>query len=298
MDGNLYERVYRLLASLDHPAPPGVTHADRTIALFLYRAAADGLSHRQVVQRGHWVGLTEPASWPSQPTLSRRADSPGVRAVLAALEQRLRSLDPPPPHDRPTVAAVDGRAFDVGRHTTDPEATRGWGTGRIECGYKATVLWAGGCLPLAWAVEPMNTAECVVARRLFPALPPTDQPAFILGDAGYDATALYALAAERGWQLLAPPKKAGRRLGHRPHHPARLAGRTLLDTPVGQGMYRQRSAIERQFAAWATRPEGLNELPKHVRRLHRVRRHVTLSLHLNAVRILMNLNAFHTPTHE
>jgi hypothetical protein len=40
------------------------------------------------------------------------------------------------------------------------------------------------------------------------------------------------------------------------------------------------------------RPEGLSELPKHVRRLHRVRLFVHGKIILNGVRILMNRNQF------
>lgn len=298
MDGNLYEQVYRLIHSLDHPDPVGVTHSDRTIVLYLYRASADKLSLLQVCQPGHWAGLTAPATRPSQPTLSRRSRAASVQALLRRVEDRLRELDPPA--EEPEMAILDGHAFDVSGHTRDPDAKLGRGTGRFEKGYKAHVLWGSGCLPLSWRVTSMNTAECRTALELLAALPQTDGvPAFVLGDSAYDANYLYAAARERGWQLLAPVKNPGRgTLGHCPHDPARLRALALMKQPEGQALYRRRTEVERQFSSWGMRPEGLNELPKHVRRLDRVRLCVTLSLHLNAFRILMNKKALPPIAHE
>jgi hypothetical protein len=287
MDGNLYEQLYQLVLTVEHPDSAGVVHSDRTIVLFLYRASADKLSLLQVCQPGHWVGLTPPASRPSQPTLSRRSRSASVQALLKRVEDRLRKLDLPA--EGPEVAILDGHAFDVSGHSRDPDAKLGRGTGRFEKGYKAHILWGSGCLPLSWRVTPMNTAECRTALELLAALPRVEgRPAFVLGDSAYDANYLYAAARERGWQLLAPGKNPGAGLGHCRHDPARLAGRELLQQPEGKALFAQRTGIERHFSAWGTRPEGLNELPKHVRRLNRVRLQITLSLHLNAVRILMN----------
>ena len=50
------------------------------------------------------------------------------------------------------------------------------------------------------------------------------------------------------------------------------------------------SQIERQFGNMAIRPEGLDQLPAHVRRLPRVRQFVNAKLILNGFRILKNKN--------
>jgi hypothetical protein len=290
MDGNLMRQLYAILPTLDHPESANVLHSDRTIAWILLRAAADKLSVREALKPTQWTGLRQPVTWPSQPTMSRRARSDSVQALLTTLTDHLRRLEAAAMPDAlaPPVLAIDGRALDVGPHSSDPEAKFGYGTGRMEKGYKLHTIWGSGCLPLVWLLMPMNAAECTVAKTLLAALPRRTGLAYVLGDSGYDCNYLYALAATQGWQLLAPQKNPGHGYGHRRHEPARLRGLELLRTPEGRALYRQRTGIERQYGHYGTRAEGLNELPKHVRRLRRVRLHVHLTLILNACRILNN----------
>jgi len=297
MDGNLMQQLYAILPSLDHTDPPAVTHSDRTIALILLRAAADKLSVLEALKPSQWMGLPQPATWPSQPTMSRRARTASVQALLTTLTEHLRRLEAAatPATPVPPVLAIDGRALDVGPCSKDPEAKLGYGTRRSEKGYKLHAIWGPGCLPLAWEVRPMNAAECVVARTLLAALPVVTEPAYLLGDSGYDINYLYAGARERGWQLLAPPKNPGRGLGHRRHDPARITGLALLRTSPGKTLFAQRTGIERSYGHYATRAEGLCELPKHVRRLHRVQLHVQMTLILNACRILNNKKTLPLP---
>ena len=300
MDGNLMKQLYAILPTLDHSEPPGVTHSDRTIALILLRAAADKISVLEALKRSQWTGLPGPATWPSQPTMSRRARTASVQTLLTTLTDHLRSLEAAstPASSAPPVLAIDGRALDVGPYTCDPEAKYGYGTGRLEKGYKLHTIWGSGCLPLVWMLMPMNAAECTVAKTLLAALPPRTGRAYLLGDSGYDTNSLYSLASAQGWQLLAPQKNPGRGYGHRRHEPARLRGLELLGTPEGHAVYQQRTGIERHYGHYATRAEGLNELPKHVRRLHRVRLHVQLTRILNGLRILNNKHLLPQPAHE
>ena len=297
MDGNLMQQLYAILPMLDHLEPPGVTHSDRTIALVLLRAAADKISVLEALKLSQWTGLPHPATWPSQPTMSRRARTDSVQALLATLTDHLRRLEAASAlaSSASPVLAIDGRALDVGPHTSDPEAKYGYGTGRMEKGYKLHTIWGSGCLPLVWRLMPMNAAECTVAKTLLTALPRRIGSAFLLGDSGYDVNYLYTLASAQGWQLLAPQKNPGRGYGHRRHEPARLRGLALLRTPEGRAVYRKRTGIERHYGHYATRAEGLNELPKHVRRLRRVRHHVHLTLILNGLRILNNKHMLTQP---
>jgi hypothetical protein len=298
MDGNLMQQLYTIVPTLGHPERLCNTHSDSTVALILLRAAADKLSVLEALKVSQWTGLPHPATWPSQATMSRRARTESVQALLTTLSDHLRRLEAAatPASAEPPTLAIDGRALDVGPHTSDPEATYGYGTGRMEKGYKLHTIWGSGCLPLTWIVMPMNAAECTTAKTLLTALPPQTGTAYLLGDSGYDINYLYALAAARGWQLLAPQKNPGRGYGHRRHEPARLRGLELLKTPAGQALYRKRTGIERHFGHYATRAEGLNELPKHVRRLQRVRLHVHITLILNACRILNNKQLLPQPT--
>jgi hypothetical protein len=209
-----------------------------------------------------------------------------VAALLAAVEDRLRRAESPTP--RPAAVAIDARALATSRFTKDPDARWGYGTGGFQIGYKVHAVWGRGPVPLAWGVEPLNRAEPAVARTLIPRLPVPPRPRYLLGDAAYDADYLYALADGRGYRFVAPPKRPGKGLGHRRYHPARVRAQHLLRTRRGEKLYRQRTGIERQFGNWSVRPEGLSELPKHVRRLHRVRLHVHAKIILNGVRILRN----------
>lgn len=286
MDGNLWNQLYHLVMHTDHPNPATrVTHSDRVIALVHLRATMDNLSINRVTQPEAWVGLRRPRTLPSQSTMSRRLRTPAVAALLSAVEHRLRSVPASAP---PTPAVIDGRALAVSKFTKDPDARWGYGTGGLDIGYKLHAIWDDGAVPLVWCIEPMSRPEPIVARGLIPRLPPVSKRRYLLGDASYDSDQLYALADPLNYQLVAPPKRPGKGLGHRRYCASRIRAQALLRTRRGKKVYAQRTLIERQFGNWSVRPEGLSELPKHVRRLHRVRLHVHAKIILNGVRILMN----------
>ena len=125
---------------------------------------------------------------------------------------------------------------------------------------------------------------------LAPPPQPSPQRNFIHGVPGSacDSNHLHAAAADRGYQLLAPPRRRGAGLGHCRHHPARLIAQQQLTTLYGQRLCRPRAEIDREFGHRAPRQEGLDELPAHVRRLHRIKLFVIAKLILNAFRILLN----------
>lgn len=286
MDGNLWNQVYGLVMNTDYPNPTTrVTYSDRVIALVHLRATMDNLSINRATQPESWVGYRRPEALPSQSTMSRRLKKPAVTALLAAVEQYLRAIPAPSPS---TPVVIDGRALATSKFTKDPDARWGYGTGGLDIGYKLHAIWDDGAIPLVWCMEPMNQPEPIVARRLIAQLPPASKRRFLLGDASYDSDQLYALADPLNYQLMAPAKRPGKGLGHRRYCPSRIHAQALLRTKRGKKLYAQRTLIERQFGNWSVRPEGLSELPKHVRRLHRVRLHVHAKIILNGVRILMN----------
>ena len=130
----------------------------------------------------------------------------------------------------------------------------------------------------------MNGSEPLVARVMIKQL---ESDGDLLGDTLYDSNALYELASERGWQLVAPRQKPKTGLGHRRHSPHRLRSIALLETGslFGRALYRRRTSIESIFGAMGNVGCGLGPLPNWVRRLPRVRRWVQIKVILHHVRL-------------
>jgi len=289
MDGKLWRRVYRTIMRIAQPKPRRKRRFDdRCIVLILLRAGADNLSIHRACRPDQWIGLPGLTELPSQSTVSRRSRTASVQHLMTHVEHWLRRRD-----IGERVAAVDGRALSVNPHSKDPDACWGYVGGGFAKGYKLHAIWDRAAMPRAWNIRSMNQAESVVAATvLLPQLPVTRHKRYLVGDAAFDSNKLYKAAADRGYQLLAPRRHKGKNLGHRPHHPARIRSQRMLKTRYGRRLYRQRSMIERQFGNSVMRPEGLGQLPGHVRRLHRVIRFVQTKLILNGFRILMNRNRF------
>jgi hypothetical protein len=285
MDGKLWAEVYQTVMTIDYPNPrKRVIHSDRVIALVILRASYDDQSINWACNKDNWSGLCQPTKLPSQSAMSRRARTPQVQALLEAVENWLREHGP----TTERAVAVDARPLTINPYSKDPDARWGYAIRGFGFGYKWYAIWGTGPVPLAWEVKPLNTDEAsLAAKRLVPRLPQVTQRRYLVGDAAYDTNRLHAAVAERGYQLLAPPKRPGR-LGHHPQHPSRVRGLELLRTSYGRRLYTKRTVIERQFANGAVRNEGLTELPAHVRRLHRVKRFVQAKTVLNGFRILLN----------
>ena len=133
---------------------------------------------------------------PTPSTMTRRLSTPEVQQVIAALEQAVLR--------RPGATmwhALDGKALPVRPHSQDREAKFGRGTGRIEKGYKLHVIYGHNGSISAWAVEPMNVDERVVARRL---VAEAELQGYVVADAYYDDNDLYDRVMERGAQLVTP----------------------------------------------------------------------------------------------
>src|SRR5262249_55450342 len=150
-------------------------------------------------------------------------------------------------------------------------------------GYKLFAVWGPAAVPLAWAVAPADVSESSRAERLIPRL---RGGGYLLGDALYDSNRLYELAMSRGHQLIAPPKRAGRGLGHHPQSPHRLRGLELRATRFGRALYAARGAIERRFGQLTSFGGGLSGLPSWVRRSGRVGMWVEAKLIIKGVRAL------------
>jgi hypothetical protein len=237
-------------------------------------------------QRRHWSTTTlRPLRLPSPSTLSRRLDSVGVGLLWRELERRLRQSGEPA-----LVAFVDGKPLPVGGCSKDPDARFGRAAGHVARGYKLHAVWSTRPVPEAWEVTPLNASEKAVAAERIGRL---GHGGYLLADGNYDASYLYDAAAARGYQLVAPCRKAkSPGSGHCYQSPHRRRALDLLQAPrtpageFGRTLYRMRATIERSFGHAGAFGGGLGPLPAWVRGLPRVRTWVWAKLLINAVRIL------------
>jgi hypothetical protein len=280
MDGQLFKRLYRRLleiASLSRRSREQFSDV-AIVAVYLWAVLHDrpqgwGCDPENWTIAVPWVEL------PSASRLSRRLNTPLVKKLLDQLCDylwgRFRTR---------IVKCVDGKALTVSKSSKDKTATIGPASGgRLAKGYKLHVIVDGGGVLVAWAVAPLNHGESTAARRLVRRL---EGEGYLVGDSGYDYNALYAEAGGYGHQLMAPPKKVGKGLGHQVHSPRRLRGLKLLQQPIAKGLLKVRkTSVERFFGNLGWAAGGLSQLPGFVRSFVRVRRWVQGKLLLQGLRM-------------
>jgi len=277
MERNLWNLLYDAVMTTDYPQPArSVRFSDRCIVLTFLWAALHDRPTTWACDRRNWPADLRPPRLPSQPTMSRRLRSAAVGRLLNALLSRYRG---DPRHD--WVKYLDAKPLPVGDFSKDPEAAWGHGPDSWFKGYKLHTVWGRAPLPLAWEVRPADHAEATTARVLVRRL---GGSGYLVGDSSFDSNPLHEIAGRRGHQLVAPPKKRGRGLGHRRHSVGRLRALELLTHRFGEALYRSRSFVERCFGQLSSFGGGLGPLPSWVRRRHRVKRWVQAKLLINAAR--------------
>jgi Transposase DDE domain len=230
------------------------------------------------IQKTNWPEDLCPTRLPSQATLSRRMRHDDARQLMTDIEQTWLALVGA---CHMWIRMIDGKGCTVSGVSKDADAGYGRGAGGMQKGYKLHAVWAGGPLPIAWALAPMNKSEKTIARQLIPSLP---GGGYLLGDSEYDCNALYDLAHEANHQLLVPKRQKHRGLGHRPQSPYRLRSINLMKCAFGKKLYRYRRQIEREFGTLTSFGGGLTCLPPWVRRFPRVRNWLNAKLLVNAAR--------------
>jgi hypothetical protein len=213
---------------------------------------------------------------PSQSTMSRRLRSADIQRLLDEASWLLTEV-----WAFCWVKIIDAKPLPIGGFSKDGDARWGRSVKAFAKGYKFYAIWGAGPMPLVWGLAAMNVSEAVMARQMLVLL---EGAGYLLGDSQYDSNRLHALASQHGHQLVAPRKKLGTGLGHRPHTPQRLRALELLRTPFGQALLNQRNHIERNLGWLTSCAGGLQPLPAWVRRFHRVRLWVHLKLIFNALR--------------
>lgn len=279
MERELWESLCRLAGMLYNRQGHSYFGDDVIVAVYWWAVVHD----RPVAwacQRVHWPPDLGSRRLPSQPTVSRRLRSRSVELLIHSVEQSLAALSGVAGY---WIRLIDGKPLSVGGPSKDADARWGRASGGLQKGYKLHAVWGWGPLPIAWALVPLNVSERRVALKLVKDLP---GEGYLLGDRQYDAAALYEAAAAAGYQLVAPPQRRGKALGHRRQSDHRLRSLQLLSTPFGQALYRCRIRIEHCFAQLTTFVGGLGPLPFWVRRFHRVRMWIQAKLLLNAVHYL------------
>lgn len=279
MERELWESLCRL-TGLFYNRTTRATYADEAIvAVYAWAVVHDRPVH-WACDANNWPPDLLRRRLPSQSTMSRRLRKAALELLLCDVENALLSLTLIQTH---WLRVIDAKPLPVGGPSKDADATWGRGSGGIQKGYKLHAIWGGGPLPMAWALAGLNVSERRMALALVRDLP---GEGYLLGDRQYDSATLYDAAAEAGYQLVAPPQRTGRALGHRRQSPHRLRSLALLDIPFGRGLYRYRRRIEHCFAQLTSFVGGLGPLPFWVRRFHRVRLWVHCKLLLNAIHVM------------
>jgi hypothetical protein len=285
MERELWPPLYRLLREVAKDfRQKYVRHQPWVLVAVLLWAALHDRPLCWACRRPNWnTTRLKPGDLPSPSTLSRRIDSPGVGLLLRALEQRLRECGTPA-----LVAFVDGKPLPVGGCSKDPDARFGRGAGCTAKGYKLHAVWSTRPVPEAWEVTPLNANEKAVAEGLAEQL---EHGGYLVADGNYDASYLYDAAQRRGYQLVAPCRKA-KAPGSGKHYqsPYRLRALELLRGEFGRALFKARTAIERSFGHAGSFAGGLAPLPVWVRGQPRVRTWVWAKLLINGVRIVRKHN--------
>jgi Transposase DDE domain len=277
MERERWEKVYRLLVTLDTHEFRGVFRAAVVLAVYFWAVIHD----RPVSWACHsenWSADLLLGRVPSQPTMSRRLRQPDVQKLLEVVEH-----DPAVTGSKEDtcVKIVDGKSLPVGGSTTDPDARWGRAASGFAKGYKLFAIWGRGAMPLTWRLGGMNTSEENMAAEMLQNL--MGRGGYVLGDKVYDSNRLHNIAAAVGHQLVAPRKRPGKALGHHRHSPHRLRCLELLSGTFGRELYALRRNIERNFGNLTNFGGGLAPLPSWVRRSWRVKLWVHAKLIVNAI---------------
>ena len=285
MERELWKLLYELALRLDKPFGSWKFSNADVLAVFLWAVAHDRPTS-WALQENVWPDDLR-LVLPSQSTMSRRLRKHATRQLMLEVERAQMSLL--------TVTcwwirALDGKPLPVGGYSKDADAGYGRGAGGKCKGYKLHAIWAGGPLPVAWGLAPINVSEHKMAKEPIQSLP---GEGYLLADGHLDSNALYDLAHQQGYQLLSPRRRSRKGgLGHTYQSPHRLRCIELLQSKFGKDLYAFRGQIERDFGNLTSFGGGLTCLPAWVRRFPRVCNWVHAKLLLNAARWICK----HSPT--
>lgn len=275
MQGQLWRRVYQLAHELGHlRRVPRVQFSDTLIVVcYLWSVSHDRPTCWGCQQENWGTETRRPGVLPSPTTMSRRLRSVGVRHLLERLEAEAISWFP-----HSIRYWIDSKPLPVGGASKDREARIGRAAGGVMArGYRLHVLWNAAGVIVQWTLASMNAADAVIGeeliRRAGHAARIRNLPlgGYLNGDNLYDTNKLYEQSHAVGLQLVAPPRKKAKGLGHRKNSPHRLRGLELArERPIGHDLINGRRAMEGVFGTFGNYAGGLGPLPNWVRRPRRV----------------------------
>jgi hypothetical protein len=289
MEVKIYKRAASVVFDLAlGRRTPRVRFSDAWIVLVhLWGVVHDRPTCWSCEERNWRSDVPRPAELPDPGTMSRRLRTVGVRHLLELVEARFVSLFP-----RGLCYWIDSKALPVGGASKDRDAKVGRGAGGVMAkGYRLHMLYNAAGVAVKWMLSPMSGADAVVGRRVIEAAAAdaaernVPLAGYLGGDNLYDAARLYEQSAGAGMQLVAPPRKNAKGLGHRRQNPGRLRGLELArERPIGKDVLKSRGGIERVFGTMGNCGFGLGPLPNWVRRPRRVSMWVAAKLLFEAIR--------------
>jgi hypothetical protein len=286
MNSELLTWLYRRLLhdpSCNHQRD--CTYSGGLIALIYFYAVHTNHSLRWASDRRHWPIWLQRLKLPSYSQICRRLRSGQVLALIRQINQELRQQLP-----RGRTKLGDGKAYVVNGFSKDRDATFGKVPDGWARGYKLhAILDAASAAIDAWSISGLARGEATVMRQLVQRL--DLRGCVLLCDANYDSNPLYRTVDSCGGRLIAPRRKPGTGLGHRPHHPHRLTAIELLEgnDDRRRAHARHRAAIERGFANLGN-SIGLWALPNFVRRQYRVQQWILAKITLYHLHLLLRLS--------
>ena len=248
-------------------------YSDFLIACLYFWAVLHDRPMTWAIDRRHYNRTFRPRKvLPSISQLNRRIAAERFQLILQRVHERLAG------DSRFKGLVLDGQALCVSPVSQDRDARIGHIPGGMGKGYKLHAAVASdGAIPV-FSVMPLNTHEMHVAgQMLTTGLRHDLNGVLVMADGNYDAHVFHKLVARRGGFLITRPRgRAKHPVTRRQMGPSR---RLLIDLwdrhpRLMARVYQHRKHVERRFGNLASIPGLLGALPKFVRGLPRVRRHV------------------------
>ena len=250
---------------------PRAIFSDYGIACFYFWGVMHDRPMTWAIDPRHHHDPFRPRRIPSISQLNRRIASERFQLILQQIHEALAG------NSEFKGLFLDGQALCVGPCSQDRDARKGHIPGGMGRGYKLhAVMASDGNIPV-FSVMPLNHHEMPIAGQMLGHLRHDLTGTLVMADGNYDSHRLHKYIASRGAFLITHPR------GRAKHPVTRRqmgsARRTLIDLwdhhpKLMARVYRYRQQIERRFGNLACIPTLLNNLPKFVRGLPRVRRFV------------------------